>query len=278
MLLAFITVFVICFGVIYWLARAAALGGVHFIPGLFPSTATLFFMGLMGFVIGSGCYKRWQDISDGGEKLAFRMGAKPVVSDSSEREDRQLLNLVSEMAVAASIPTPKTYCLRSELSINAFVAGTSECTVLIVTQGLLNELDFDETRAVVAHEIGHIVNEDLGWNMRLLIALGGLNAITDAGFAFFDLTQFKHNHGYSKPNDDNGAGPEIIVFLLALVVGGALCVLGAIFTFFAIPGGLPAHFTRFPHLIPSVACVLAIIGKFHIYALTHRRPIRFFQR
>jgi len=242
MLLAFVSVFLICFGIIYWLAKVAALGVVYFIPELFPGTVTLFFIGVMGAVIGSGCYRRWCDISDGGEKLAIRMGATPVDQASSKQEDRQLLNLVSEMAVAANVPTPTSYCLRNELSINAFIAGTSDCTVLIVTQGLLNELDKDETLAVVAHEIGHIVNKDLIWNMRLLVALSGLNAITDAGFAFFDLTQYKHNHGYSKSGSDTDTGPEIFLFILALVVGGALCVLGAVFTFFG--NILKAAFSR----------------------------------
>jgi heat shock protein HtpX len=44
---------------------------------------------------------------------------------------------------------------------NAFAAGTKRCSVVALTTGLLTLLTPAETRAVVAHEVGHLRNGDV---------------------------------------------------------------------------------------------------------------------
>jgi len=73
------------------------------------------------------------------------------------------------MAIASSQKEPACFCLRDETNINAFLVGTNEDTVLVVTQGAIDKLERDELKAIVAHEYGHISNNDLTINMRLLI-------------------------------------------------------------------------------------------------------------
>lgn len=69
--------------------------------------------------------------------------------------------------------TVHEYCIKNKVKIpeitiannsmpNAFVFGrTSKSATLCLTQGLINNLTKDETRAVIAHEIGHIKHHDM---------------------------------------------------------------------------------------------------------------------
>jgi len=123
------------------------------------------------------CWKRWRNIRTGGHLLAATYGGKYISANTDSRQDRKLLNIIAEMAIASSQKEPACFCLRDETNINAFLVGTNEDTVLVVTQGAIDKLERDELKAIVAHEYGHISNNDLTINMRLLIVLGGLNAI-----------------------------------------------------------------------------------------------------
>jgi len=76
-------------------------------------------------------------------------------------EERQLRNVVDEMAIAAGLQPPRLLIIDSDV-VNAAVVGVGvdDATVL-VTRGLLDKLDRDETQAVVGHMVGSIGNGDL---------------------------------------------------------------------------------------------------------------------
>ncbi len=170
----------------------------------------LFITGLFWFIIFCGCFFRWLDVRGGGDRLAKHFRAEQVISTSRVRADNQLINVVSEMAVAASVVQPNIWVMRREPSVNAFVLGSASEPALVVTQGCLDTLDRDELKAVVAHEMGHIVQGDLQINMRLLIVMGGLMAITEVG----------HGMGGNDPHSENlmaGVGKVLCLF-------GGMCV------------------------------------------------------
>jgi heat shock protein HtpX len=79
----------------------------------------------------------------------------------SESEYPQLHRMVEELARDAGIPKPKVGI--SEVNLpNAFAFGRSRRDGRVcVTQGILNLLDKNELRAVLGHEISHIVNRDM---------------------------------------------------------------------------------------------------------------------
>ena len=77
-------------------------------------------------------------------------------------EERQLRNVTEEMAIAAGIKPPRLLIIDSDVvNAAAIGVGIDDATVL-VTRGLLDKLDRDETQAVVGHVIGSIGNGDLG--------------------------------------------------------------------------------------------------------------------
>jgi Zn-dependent protease with chaperone function len=76
-------------------------------------------------------------------------------------EERQLTNVVEEMAIAAGVKPPRVLIVETD-AVNAAAMGTEidDATVL-VTRGLLDKLDRDETQAVIGHVIGSVGNGDL---------------------------------------------------------------------------------------------------------------------
>ena len=86
-------------------------------------------------------------------------GTRPP--NERDLEERQLRNVVEEMAVAAGVKPPKVLIVDTD-AVNAAAMGTEidDATVLI-TRGLLDKLDRDETQAVVGHVIGSVGNGDL---------------------------------------------------------------------------------------------------------------------
>jgi Zn-dependent protease with chaperone function len=86
-------------------------------------------------------------------------GTRPP--NERDLEERQLGNIVEEMAVAAGVKPPRLLIIDSDV-VNAAAMGTEidDATVL-VTRGLLDKLDRDETQAVIGHVIGSVGNGDL---------------------------------------------------------------------------------------------------------------------
>lgn len=73
----------------------------------------------------------------------------------------QLHEIVEELARNAGIPKPRI-CIVPNPSPNAFATGRNpQNAVVVVTQGILQILNTNELRGVIAHEIGHIANRDI---------------------------------------------------------------------------------------------------------------------
>ncbi len=79
----------------------------------------------------------------------------------SEKEAPELHQMVAELAESANLPKPRVGI--SQLDIpNAFAFGrTQRDGRVCVTQGIMNILNRDELRAVLAHEISHIKHRDM---------------------------------------------------------------------------------------------------------------------
>lgn len=94
--------------------------------------------------------------------------------------ETQYRNIVEEMAVAAGIRPPDVMLVRHDDTINAFVIGGARgSTAIAVTAGALRYLDRDELQALVAHEFGHIVDDDLSLYGRLTAMIHGYRFFAD---------------------------------------------------------------------------------------------------
>jgi heat shock protein HtpX len=139
------------------------------------------------FVLG-GWWIESSNLAGGGEHLARRVGARPAKELGplsrlgSQDAEQRFCNIVSELAIAASIKAPAAMVLDRVDGINAFACGWDEDdAVVAVTQGALDLLTRDELQGLVAHEFSHIREGDMQLNMRLAGMVSGLEMIFNLG-------------------------------------------------------------------------------------------------
>lgn len=132
------------------------------------------------FVLG-GWWLETSVLQGGGKALARQAGAREAWP-SSRAAERRLCNIVSELAIAASMTPPQAMVLPREDSINAFAAGWDETDAIVaVTQGALDRLSRDELQGLLAHEFSHLREGDTRLNMRLAGMVYGLEMVFSLG-------------------------------------------------------------------------------------------------
>ena len=146
------------------------------------------------------------------DRLAVRAaGAHPV----SDGELGWLRDEVAVLAGRAGLPAPRLF-VSPDPQPNAFATGRNERhAVVCVTAGLLDRLDRDEVRGVVAHEIAHIRHRD--------ILIGSVAAAVATGIsAIANMAMFAGMFGSS---DDEDRPNPFALLLLALVAPIAAMVM-----------------------------------------------------
>ena len=187
--------------------------------------------GVLLLIATGSIYKIWM-LGSGGEHVAVSLGGVKVPANTRALEERILLNVVEEMALASGTPVPPVYLLENEIGINAFAAGTTPQNAVIgITRGAINTLSRDELQGVIAHEFSHILNGDMKLNLRLIGLLHGILVIALLGYFLMRLLSELSYHGSRRNSDDNKGAIGILMGLA--LVGAALAVIGYIGVFFA---------------------------------------------
>lgn len=193
------------------------------LPGMADWFARPYWIGIsLGtlLVIGAGSLKTTLQLSGGGAALADMLGARRIPMDSTDADERRLINVVEEMSIASGTPMPRLYVLDGESSINAFVAGFRPTeTVLVVTRGAVQHFTRDELQGVIGHEYSHIYNGDMRLNMRLMGVLAGILLIGQIGR--FLLRSGNRARG-------KGSGQVVLLGLVMFVVGYIGLFVGAL--------------------------------------------------
>src|SRR5437588_302383 len=203
-------------GVIYLLLAAVFLGSRHTslnnVSGLWnPELFAAVSAGALLIIVIGSLYKV-REVAEGGAALATRLGGQLLNPRTNDADERKLLNVVEEMAIAAGIPVPQVYVLQDEEAINAFAAGYSAGDAIIgVTRGCMKLLTRDELQGVIGHEFSHILNGDMRLNMRLIGWVFGILCLTIIGKLLL------RSRGRKNP---------------APIVGLVLIIMGAIGVFF----------------------------------------------
>jgi Zn-dependent protease with chaperone function len=206
-----------------WLwTKGVRMHGTLGYPRHFFLTNTLVTLGL----IGGGTALEVFRLRDGGDAVAHMAGGRLVPPSSIVLQERRLLNVVEEMALAAGIACPKVYVLDREESINAFAAGYNPNeAVVAVTRGTLERLTRDELQGVVGHEFSHILNGDMRLNVRLIGILFGIQMIAGFGHQLMDFTRFAPTRSDDRDRRGPSAATVIFVTGMALVAIGWIGVL-----------------------------------------------------
>lgn len=197
-------------------------------PELYLSVAAV----IVGVVVLGALYKQVQ-LSAGGKVVAESLGGRLLNLSASNADERRLLNVVEEMALASGSPVPPVYVLEDG-SINAFAAGlTPRDAVIGITRGAIEQLDRNELQGVIAHEFSHIHHGDMLLNTRLTALLHGMLLLGLIGGMLLrgwsETSTGVRISSRSSSNDKNSGGS---VVLLVIGAGVVLYVLGYVGTFF----------------------------------------------
>ena len=117
--------------------------------------------------------------------------------------------MVEGLSIAAGIPTPKIYVI-SDKGMNAFATGRNpQNGVIVLTEGLLENLNDEELKGVISHELAHIKNYDILLGTIVAIFVGMISIISNIA-----LRSFFFRGGKSKSNEKSGGGILSLIFLL----------------------------------------------------------------
>jgi Zn-dependent protease with chaperone function/uncharacterized tellurite resistance protein B-like protein len=176
--------------------------------------------GTLILIIGTSLWRSWQ-LKSTPDAIAKMVNATQVLLSSKEKQERVLINVVEEMSIASGMPIPKLFIMKQEQGINAFVAGldTSQVT-LVVTQGLLDNLNRQELQGVIAHEYSHVFHGDMRINVRLIGILAGILVIGQLGGLLLRSGGYRHAFGRSSNNkSSNNAGGIIFIGVGLFAIG-----------------------------------------------------------
>lgn len=178
-------------------------------------------------VIAGASLFKWVQFSRGGSAVAEELGGRHVDPRTSDFNERRLLNVVEEMAIASGTPVPAVYVLDDEPGLNAFAAGlTTSDAVVAVTRGTLEKLNRDELQGVIGHEFSHILNGDMRLNVRISALLFGILVLGLIGRGL--LESLRRVRPSRSRNEKNSGGLVAGLMLLGL----ALLVIGYVGWFF----------------------------------------------
>ena len=176
-------------------------------------------------VVGASLVKSSQIKSGGGSYVAASMGGRPIDFNTLDAAEKQLGNVVEEIAIASGMPVPAVYVLDSEPAINAFAAGwTADSAAIGVTRGALVHLNRRELQGVIAHEFSHIANGDTRVKTRIIGWVFGIAIITIVGRILLQQLWWAPRR---RNRDDN----NMVMVMLAAGIG--LIAIGALGTLFA---------------------------------------------
>jgi Zn-dependent protease with chaperone function len=183
---------------------ASSAGDFWWDPVLFLEVS----LGTIMFIFCGSAYKTMQ-LSGGGSVVAEMLGGRSVDAHTTDPDERKLLNVVEEMAIASGTPVPHVYLLDEERGINAFAAGHSTGDMVIcATRGCVKHLTRDELQGVIGHEFSHILNGDMKLNLRLMGLVFGILCLALFGRVLLNTRGGRRN-------------PLPLVGLLLLIIGSS---------------------------------------------------------
>lgn len=178
-----------------------------------------FVLMLPGILVAVGLWT-WLRIAlsgDGVGGILMRLGTRDA--NQGDPEERQLVNVVAEMAIAAGLEPPRVR-LTDHPVANAALIGTSERdAVVIISRRVLDELDRRATQGLVGHLIGSLGNGDLRvalLSLSVFQTFGLIVTVLDAPFSPSARAQLRHlvsaiaEHG----RGEGGTAAEIASALL----------------------------------------------------------------
>ena len=181
MFLAFISV------IVYYICMALNLGELSLIIALIFAVVSTW---------GSYYYS---------DKIVLSLNkARPATKE----ENARLVNILDALVVSSGLPaTPRLYIVE-DAQPNAFATGRNpQNSVICVTTGLLDKLEYYELEGVLAHEMAHIKNYDILLSAVVSVMVGFVVILSDL------FTRVAFWGGIRRDNDRESKGNGIIMLI-----------------------------------------------------------------
>lgn len=142
--------------------------------------------------------------------------ARPI----SRAENPRVYYAVEGLAIAAGIPMPRIYVI-ADTGMNAFATGRNpKNSVVVFTQGLLDKLNEEELKGVIAHELSHIKNYDILLGTVIVVLVGMISIIAN-----IMIRSMFFGGGRRRTSKGSGGG---LIGVILLVVGILLILLSPV--------------------------------------------------
>ena len=142
------------------------------------------------------------------DKIILSMNnARPATKE----ENLKLVNILDSLMLSSGLEhRPQLYVVEDSQP-NAFATGRDpKHSVICVTTGLLNKLDYYELEGVIAHELGHIKNYDIRLSAIVTVMVGFVVMLSD----IFSRSLF---WGRTKNRDDDSESGNAILMIIGLI-------------------------------------------------------------
>jgi heat shock protein HtpX len=146
------------------------------------------------------------------DSLVLKMqGAQPL-----DGKYPQVERIIQDLASREGMPMPKLYYVPTPIP-NAFATGRSpQHAAVAVTDGIMEILDDNELKAVLAHELGHVKNRDMLVSTIAACLAGAISYL--AQIAFF----------FGGSDEDGGSNPIVAIAMMLLAPFAAMIIQMAI--------------------------------------------------
>ncbi len=138
--------------------------------------------------------------------------ARPI----SRQENPRVYYMVEGLSIAAGMPMPKIYMVEDR-GLNAFATGRNpQHGVIGFTRGLLDSLNDEELKGVIAHELSHIKNYDILLGTVIVVLVGMVTIVSNILLRMFIFG------GRRRSSSRSGGG---LISLILMIVGLVLILL-----------------------------------------------------
>jgi len=194
----------------------------------------------------------------GPQKVLWATGAREVI-DPQDDAERQFVNVVEEMAIAAGLPRPRIWVV-PDADPNAFATGHDpNDSHIAVTRGLLAICSRDELQAVIGHELGHVKNLDVRLMTTLAALVGAVLLMREGmGRMMRGGGRLGGGGGGGRGGKKGGAGPLIAILLVVWIISWLIAPLVTQLLALAVSrkreylaDAMSAQFTRNPLALAS---------------------------
>jgi heat shock protein HtpX len=145
-------------------------------------------------------------------KLVLKMqGAKPL----DQQAHPEIVRMVRELAQADNLPMPSLHIVDTPIP-NAFATGRSpKHAAVAVTTGIMDILNYDELKAVLGHELGHVKNRDMLVSTVAATVAGAISFIAEMAF----WTSL-----FGGSDDEEGSNPVATIAMIILAPIAAMLI------------------------------------------------------